>query len=226
MSKINKLSSYLLCISLVIATLLSVVDFCCFDRNFYASEQRKLNIAEDIGVNNEELDEMTTILLGYLKHENDDLFVTAKVKGSEREIFNQREKDHMIDVRNLYDNAINVRNISLGLIIVCVIYLFYHHKLFNISYYYNQTLLLFAFIFGFIGLFCLIDFNAFWTSFHELFFPMNDLWLLDPRVDILIMMVPEQFFFDLVTKIIIIVAFALVAYFIAFRYLRRKIKNA
>lgn len=226
MSKISKLSAYLLCISLVIATLLSIVDFCCFNRSFYASEQRKLNIAEDIGVSETELHEMTSVLLGYLKHENNDLYVTANVKGVNREIFNQREKDHMIDVRNLYDVAINVRNICLGVLVVCAVYLFYHHKLFNISYYYNQTLLLVAFIFGFIGLFCLIDFSAFWTSFHELFFPMNDLWLLDPRVDILIMMVPEQFFFDLVTKIIILIVSALLIYFVAFRYLGRKIKNA
>ena len=53
-----------------------------------------------------------------------------------------------------------------------------------------------------IAIFAALDFARFWTSFHHLFFT-NDLWLLDPRTDVLIMMVPEQFFSDLVMRIII-----------------------
>ena len=37
--------------------------------------------------------------------------------------------------------------------------------------------------------------------FHHIFF-RNDLWLLDPNTDILIMMVPETFFFHLVFRIL------------------------
>jgi len=44
------------------------------------------------------------------------------------------------------------------------------------------------------------DFTPYWNYFHYIFFD-NDLWLLDPQVDILIQIVPEQFFFDIVTRI-------------------------
>jgi len=47
-----------------------------------------------------------------------------------------------------------------------------------------------------------VDFTSFWVSFHHLFFT-NDLWLLNPETDVLIMMVPQQFFSDLVARIII-----------------------
>lgn len=49
-------------------------------------------------------------------------------------------------------------------------------------------------------LLAVVDFSSFWTTFHKIFF-RNQLWILDPSTDILIMMVPSQFFFDLVTKI-------------------------
>ena len=62
----------------------------------------------------------------------------------------------------------------------------------------------FLLLFGLLALFAALDFNTFWTNFHRVFFT-NDLWLLDPRTDILIQMVPGQFFFDLVMRI----AFAL-----------------
>ena len=60
----------------------------------------------------------------------------------------------------------------------------------------------FVFVLLFFLLFALIDFDSFWRNFHEIFFT-NDLWLLDPRTDILIMMVPLQFFYDLVMRIVI-----------------------
>ena len=37
------------------------------------------------------------------------------------------------------------------------------------------------------------DFTQYFTYFHEIFFN-NDLWLLDPKTEILIQMMPEPFF--------------------------------
>jgi integral membrane protein (TIGR01906 family) len=41
-----------------------------------------------------------------------------------------------------------------------------------------------------------LDFDRAFTVFHMLFFP-NDLWILDPSVDLLINMVPLGFFIDI-----------------------------
>ena len=221
MSRLNKFTAILFSFCLIVASLLTIVDYNCFDRRFYSAQQDKYQIAANIGVSQSELDKITDVLLGYLQHENDDMYVEAKVKGQTREIFNQREKDHMIDVRNLYDGAIMVRNVCAITALISLVYLM-SRKSFNIiSQSYNKTLIFFGMIFLFIGLFCLIDFNMFWTYFHEVFFPMNDLWLLDPRTDILINIVPEEFFFALVTRIIVIVAIAVIIYYLLFRYLRR-----
>ena len=47
------------------------------------------------------------------------------------------------------------------------------------------------------------DFTKYFTIFHEIFFD-NDLWLLDPSTDLLIRMLPEGFFMDMVIRIGII----------------------
>ena len=39
------------------------------------------------------------------------------------------------------------------------------------------------------------DFSDFWTSIHLVSFD-NDLWLLDPSKDRLVMLVPESFWYD------------------------------
>ena len=44
------------------------------------------------------------------------------------------------------------------------------------------------------------DFNKYFVLFHEIFFD-NDLWLLDPDTDLMIRMLPEGFFFDMVIRI-------------------------
>jgi integral membrane protein (TIGR01906 family) len=59
----------------------------------------------------------------------------------------------------------------------------------------RDMLLSTAFMVGLIvlvGALSAIDFDALWTRFHQVAF-RNDLWLLDPRTDYLIMLFPEPF---------------------------------
>ena len=45
-----------------------------------------------------------------------------------------------------------------------------------------------------VGIASAVDFDALWTRFHQVAF-RNDLWLLDPTRDYLIMLFPEPFWF-------------------------------
>jgi integral membrane protein (TIGR01906 family) len=45
-----------------------------------------------------------------------------------------------------------------------------------------------------VGVLSLLDFDGLWTRFHQVAF-RNDMWLLDPRTDYLIMLFPEPFWF-------------------------------
>ena len=144
-------------------------------------------------------------LLDYLKDRRQDIVVEANVNGVTREVFNERETLHMVDVKKLYQTAILVRNLcAIGGAVLLGYLLFRRHRL--------KTILQAGFTTGnmfiglivvFVAIWAFADFNAFWTNFHLLFFD-NDLWLLDPRTSIMINLFPGNFFFDLVLQIILL----------------------
>lgn len=204
-----------MCFALIVCAFLSCIDFWCFNNSFYKNEYSKLNTASSIGMSNTDLDKTTDVLLGYLKGKYETLEVNANVNGEDRLVFNDRETAHMVDVKNLYDNVLVVRNVLFFVYLVTFVYVLYSNNAKLIFVEYKKALMVLGLIIGFILLFCLIDFDGFWTNFHHVFFPNNDLWLLDPRTDILIMMVPGQFFFDLCISIILsIIVFLALIYFI------------
>ena len=45
-----------------------------------------------------------------------------------------------------------------------------------------------------------VDFSSAFTFFHETLFT-NDLWLLNPEIDLLLRLLPEQFFADIAATI-------------------------
>lgn len=174
-------------------------------------------MAEYIGISEEDLNKTTDVLLGYIKGENKTLDIECRINGITRQVFNNKEKTHMQDVKNLYDGAIVVRNVSFVIFVLSFIYIGRSKELF-IGYKYSLSLV--GLIIAFLLLFCLMDFEGFWLAFHHLFFSFNDLYILDPRYDILVMMVPEGFFFDLYVLIVASTSVMLVGlYFVLRKFL-------
>lgn len=209
---------------LVIALLLSIIDFNCFDKSFYRKEYVQNDTFTATGMNEEDLWDTTTVLFDYLKDNRDDLNVEHEVNGTVREIFDTREKTHMVDVKNLYLNAMRVRTVFvvIGSILLVLSFLlskndFIHHM--YISYQRSVAMILCLIVA--IAIFAAIDFDTFWVQFHYLFFT-NDLFFLDPNTEILINMVPEQFFFDLVLRIIIMFFISVIVLYVFFRILDKK----
>lgn len=211
----KKYLSYIICVLFVLVTIITTVDLCCFDKEFYSIEYKKSNTAERIGVSENDLNTLTDVVLDYLKDRSKTMDIELEVKGNKQEVFSSRAKTHMIDVRELYLNVVAIRNISAVILTVLLIYVVFKKKLsfFELFKAYKKVLLIFGLVFVGIGLYAFIDFNSFWTNFHHIFFN-NDLWLLEYN-DVLVNMVNETFFFDLVLKIVlIIVCFLVMAYFV------------
>lgn len=202
---------------MIIFTFLSCINYWSFNKSFYKDEYKKLGVAEYIGISEDDLYKTTDILLEFIKGENDSLDIECKINGMTQEVFNDREKAHMVDVKNLYDGLIIVRNVSFIIFVLSFIYIGKTKSLF-IGY--KCSLSLVGFIMAFILLFCLMDFEGFWLAFHHLFFPFNDLYILDPRYDVLVMMLPERFFFDLCVLIVVSTTMMLVGlYFVLRKFL-------
>lgn len=186
------------------AIIATVIDVVSFDRSFYEAEYRKNDTVSYTGMSAEDNLRATDTLLDYLQDKRQDIVCTAVVSGTEREVFNERETLHMVDVKALYQNAIRVRN---GCVITAVILLVLSVLNGKKSFFsvlrsgWKNGILLTGAVILFIAIWALADFNKFWTNFHLLFFD-NDLWLLDPNTSIMINLFPGSFFFDLVTRII------------------------
>ena len=139
-----------------------------------------------------------------------------------REIFTDDEKAHMVDVRNL-NLAANYILIASSIIFVVFMILYIKNKSsFTILYRQYLNILKYVMVFvGFLGLWIIIDFDSFWTFFHHIFFSGNDLWLLDLRKDILIMIVPPQFFNNLVIRITVSFIALLILFYLLLKYLSK-----
>ena len=206
---LTRILALLLGLSILVSLGLFAVDVCSFRRSFYEKEYSKLNTAADMGMTHENLMEATDTLLDYLKDRRDDLDLETTVNGQTVEMFDGREKAHMVDVKALYRNAMRMAWIAVGLSVLLILILAIGAKK------HRRTALkwvlagfgVFGIVLGAAAIYAAVDFNSFWTNFHHLFFD-NDLWLLyeDER---LIQMVPEQFFSDLVARIV--AAFAISA---------------
>ena len=175
------------------------------DYNWYKKEYEKYDVLAELEMKMDDVMEVTKEMMSYLRGNREDLVVKTIVNGDEREFFNDREKAHMIDVRQLFLGGLWLRRgavISLAIAIVVLIKKDENWK--------NRLAKSMLWTFGIFiittvgaGFLFFSDFNKYFTLFHEVFFS-NDLWLLDPSTDLLIRMLPEGFFFDMVARIGII----------------------
>ena len=106
---------------LIIVVLLTTIEYKSFDLDFFQKEYNEMNSAQTIGMSEQELMDTTVALLAYIKGEREDLNIEATIKGQERQVFNQKEIDHMVDVQMLYLTGHQLRNIGIALLFVFLI---------------------------------------------------------------------------------------------------------
>lgn len=191
-------------LSLIVSILLTVIGFWSFYMPFYENEYVQNNTVQATGMKHDDLIKTTEVLFDYLKDNRDDLIVRVSVHGYVREVFDTREKLHMKDVKKLYLNAMKVRNYLsiIAVVLIIAAYIIQKHGYRKILLNgYGTALIIFGVFILALLFYAMLDFSSFWINFHEVFFD-NDLYLLDPNTEILINMVPERFFFDLVMRII------------------------
>lgn len=220
--------STILCILSIYALFMTCIDMCAFQRKFFNYEYGVLNTAEKIGMSKNSLYVATDTLLDYLKDYRDNIDVKVKIHNREREVFDEHEKEHMVDVKNLYQDAMTLRNISLILILILLLLLAYDNKKEIkevLTYTYQRVFLVFIFFLSALLLYAVSDFTTFWTKFHTIFFS-NDLWLLDPDTSVMINMFPEPFFYSLVFLIAGTFFLILILAFLYSIHYQRKLRRA
>jgi len=201
---VNAILSILFVVVVPVALLLTSVQLAAFDREYYKNEYIKYKIPEHLGMEMEELMDSTEKLLLYLENKRDNLDFESEFKNGTQEFFSQRDKQHMVDVKMLFDRGRAIRNFSV-IYMAAFLLLLYRTGQRGARCRSLAGLGLAVFAVGILPVIILIilmnaDFYKYFTIFHEIFFD-NDLWLLDPAADRLINMFPQDFFSDIAFRI-------------------------
>ena len=137
-------------------------------------------------------------------------YVFSDAEGTRFLCFQAHEADHMADCRNLIRLAKTLRWIFGGIALVLAgtgLLLRRHRDLANGML---AGLGAAGILFTGLVLWAVTDFDGFFTAFHRVAFT-NDGWLLDSRTDLLIRLMPEDFFVALGARLLLWVAAAAAA---------------
>lgn len=227
----HKIIACLTAFSMIVFLLIVSVEMAIYtDFRFYEKEYKKYRVLDDLEMKMKDVMFVTHEMMDYLHGKRTDLIVNTTVDGKKREFFNDREKQHMEDVHNIFLGGIKLRNIVAVIMIVGGISLISSKakwKLLLAKWYMRISCLITIMGIGIAYVFSQ-DFEKYFVKFHKVFFD-NDLWLLDPDPNLMIRMLPEGFFVDFSVRIGIFVTIALVvsfmASFLVYRSQRNKISE-
>ena len=189
---------------------------------YYEKEYTKYEVLDDLPeMTMEDLLTVTDEMMAYLRGKREHLHVFTTMGGEYREFFTAREIAHMEDVRGLFIGGLWLRCIGLLVTAAGALLMFFWQKGSSerrriLSRVVPASLCLGTGIFFAVALVLIgiisTDFSKYFIVFHHIFFN-NDLWLLDPSVDMLINIVPEPFFMDTAFRIAVVFAVLVLVFF-------------
>jgi len=173
-------------VALMLILILTALHTVGTDEALYFNLQAKYGVLPTAGISEDELKDIDHRLAEYLRGNVGPL--------AESGAFNDREMAHMADCQRLFALLRKVRSRLIPwavLLIVGGAYLLQNRRKARRCAWLAPLILLVPL--GAFALWAAIDFEGAFTFFHKLLFT-NDLWLLDPRTDLLIRICPESMF--------------------------------
>ncbi len=205
-----------MCLSLSLVLLLTSLDYYSGNEKFYKNFQNRNDIAKEAGLSVEELNTVNSDLIQYLKTGENNLL---------EKHFNTREITHMEDVFKLFELG---RTVRIALIIIAVILFAFSIYRYGAESTFKTSSITMLFVWGLgavLALLILSDFSESFIKFHHIFFD-NDLWLLNPETDMMIRMLPQNFFMEMVYKILMGFVTALasvhILFFVIFNVIKKR----
>ena len=161
----------------------------CFER---------YNVSRVTGITDPDLRQVAADIRGYFNSRQEPLEVRARVFGVERSLFKPKEVVHMRDVKRLVQGVYAAAAVT-GVYLLAYAGVGFARRRQRSREELARLLLwggsLTAALILAVGLFALLGFDTLFTKFHEISFT-NDFWQLDSRTDFLVMLFPEEFWFD------------------------------
>lgn len=211
--KINEGLTTFAIVCFIFGLLVTMFNLAVFNERFFETQYKALNTAESMNMSDEDLMLGTHTLLDYLQNKRDDINVEVVVEGKNVPMFNQKEIDHMVDVKDLFTGLNSLQMAAYVIFIILIVALTITNRMSSLTNSIYRALGVYLFVIGGIALYAFIDFSGFWVIFHKVLFS-NDLWLLNPNTDRMINMFPEVFFNRLVIRVMIHFVIVFVAMYI------------
>ena len=217
MKKLQWAAGIVLSFSIIAILLITSFEIAMYsDFSVYEKEYEKYDVLSDLDMTMEDVMHVTREMMAYLRGDRDTLSVVTTVEGTEQDFFNEQDRFHMGEVRDLFIGGLNIRTGAAAAALICLVFLVVSkarlRKILARSYQIALGITGAAALF--IGIAAVVDFNAVFVQFHHIFFD-NDLWLFDPAEDYMIRMLPEGLFADMVLRIGILFVAGLVVLLIA-----------
>ena len=200
--KISAVIMMFLLIGVLLLTSFQVAIYGDSQYRFYEREYKKYQVADSLNMTMDNIMDVTDQMMAYLIGKKAELSVITDVDGETQDFFNEQDRLHMGEVKDLFLGGLKIRNIMLVAVLLILILLAARKadliKLLPRAYF--VTLGITGVITIVLGVLFASDFDKYFRIFHEIFFD-NDQWMFDPATDYMIRMLPEGFFYDFVFRI-------------------------
>lgn len=229
MKKTDRILATLAMFLVIVAILITSFQIAIYgdpEYKFYQRLYEKYTVTDALNMEMEDVMEVTEYMMAYLIGEEEELSIVTDVDGQTQDFFNEQDRLHMLDVKNLFLGGLKLRTYLLIAVAVLLIALLVKKADLKevIVNAYGTAFKIFLGILLFLAVAFTVDFTACFTIFHEIFFT-NDLWLFDAATDYMIRMLPEGFFASMVVRIVTIFVGILLAILLLILAWKRKEKK-
>lgn len=201
-----------ICFSIFIIT--TAINFIVSFKQLYYYDIDKLNIPKLSNLSKEEIKLNYDYLIEYNLSKNVDEFEMPTIKSS------NQGKIHFEEVRDIFQNVNKISRICLIISLIGII-IGIKNKDIKILNYTSKALIIIPLV---LAIPMIINFEDTFVIFHKLMFS-NDYWIFDPRLDPVINILPEEFFFHAGIMILgIVLAVSIILYTI-YKFISKKIEQ-
>src|SRR5438128_763158 len=166
------------------------------DRELMLRGFRDNQVASTTGLDDPQLQRIADAFVAYFQAPPGQIQLQVTAFGQSRPLFNDREVAHMEDVQALVQLFLRMQVIAGAVVAIrLALSLAVDRAVVPIGREMLWSLGLIVAAIVVVGAMAVLDFDTFWTRFHQIAF-RNGLWLLDPSHDYLIMLFPEPFWYD------------------------------
>lgn len=209
----NRIYGIVFAVLLVLSSLTLSIFSVSYDASYFHEFQVQNDIPRSTGRSQEELDAISRDTIVYLQTGETHLM----------RHYSDRAQAHMVDVFGLFDLSRIIAFVSTagaGFLLFSDLKKRREGMVKGALLGFGVLLVLFLGI----VLFGAWQWNTLFTRFHEIFFA-NDLWLLDPRTDLMIQMMPTPFFVGMAMEIAIKTFFGVFAVSALWLIVRRRLER-